>query len=181
MAAPGRRRLAVAVAVPVAAVLALFVGVLATREPAVNRKTDSPLLDQPAPGIRGETLDGQRFDLGDLEGRWVLVNFFASWCVPCIQEHPELKRFSAEHAAAGDAEVVSVVYDNDQENTERFFAREGGDWPVVTDPQGRVALDYGVARVPESFLVDPDGVVRVKITGGVEQAGLDELLAEAGG
>ena len=177
--APGRRRrTALFVAVPVAIVIALLIAALATRSPATDRRTSSPLIGEPAPAIVGETLGGDRFDGAEHQGRWVLVNFFASWCVPCRREHPELRAFAAEHAEAGDAEVVSVVFGDEPSDARRFFEENGGDWPVVLDDGGRIALDYGVAGVPESYLVDPLGVVRLKITGGVTRNGLDELLGE---
>lgn len=176
--APRRRRTALFVAVPVAVVVGLLIAALATRSPATDRRTASPLIGEPAPAIVGETLEGDRFDAGERQGRWLLVNFFASWCVPCRREHPELREFAAEHAEAGDAEVVSVVFGDEPSDARRFFDENGGDWPVVLDDDGRIALDYGVAGVPESYLVDPLGVVRVKITGGVTRDGLDELLGE---
>ena len=80
-------------------------------------------------------------------------------------------------AAASDAEVVSVTYGGTRATDARtFFEREGGDWPVLDDPSGRVALDYGVRGVPESFLIAPSGLVVTRITGGVTADGLDALL-----
>jgi cytochrome c biogenesis protein CcmG/thiol:disulfide interchange protein DsbE len=107
----------------------------------------------------------------------VVVNFFASWCVPCVREHPELVAFAAAHE--GDVQVVSVVFDDDPGAVEAFFAREGGDWPVVVGDTGRIALDFGVTGVPESYLVAPTGVV-VAAFYGVTQRLLDEALAEFG-
>lgn len=155
-----------------------LVGVLATRDPAHTRVAESPLVSKVAPPIDGSTLDGETFRLSSLKGRWVLVNYFATWCVPCQREHPELVEFHERHDRIGDATVVSVVFDDDPDEVARFFDREGGDWPVVND-DGRVALSYGVAGIPESYLVDPDGFVVAKITGGVTADGLDGLLAEA--
>ena len=85
----------------------------------------------------------------------MLVNFFATWCVPCQREHDELAAFDDRHDAAGDAVVVSVVFDDTTEDARDFFEEEGGDWPVVVGDQGDIALDYGVIEVPESYLVEP--------------------------
>jgi cytochrome c biogenesis protein CcmG, thiol:disulfide interchange protein DsbE len=175
----GRGRAVLWTVVAIGLVAALLVGVLATRDAALTRQVDSPLLGRPAPVVAGTTLQGRRFSLAGERGRWVLVNFFATWCVPCRDEHPELARFAERHRDAADAGVVSVVYSDERGRVRSFFREEGGDWPVVDDPDGRVALDWGVGKVPESYLVDPRGVVVAKIVGGVEEPGLERILATA--
>jgi cytochrome c biogenesis protein CcmG/thiol:disulfide interchange protein DsbE len=105
-----------------------------------------------------------------------VVNFFATWCVPCQHEHPELVDFARRHSGAGDASVVSVVFQDETAAVRSFFAEKGGDWPVVLDHDGAVALDYGVTGIPESFLVSPNGTVVDKLIGGVDSGGLDALL-----
>ena len=172
-------RLAAWVALPVLVVMLAFIVVLGTSDPSGSRETASPLLGQVAPPIVGQTIDGEAYDLTDHRGQYVLVNFFATWCIPCIREHPELVNFERRHGAAGDATVVSVVYDDRSSKAVDFFAENGGDWPVVTDPDGAVAVSYGVSGVPESYLVAPDGTVVTKIVGGVTASSLDRTLAEA--
>ncbi len=167
--------IAVAVAVPVF----LLVLVLANGEPAATRAVKSPLVGKPAPAIEGMTVDGTSASLAELEGKWVVVNFFATWCVPCRQEHPELIRFSEAHEPAGDAAVLGVVYSDNAQAVREFRDREGGSWPMLADAKGRIALDYGVAGIPESFLVSPEGVVVAKLLGGVRAGDLDQLLYRA--
>jgi cytochrome c biogenesis protein CcmG/thiol:disulfide interchange protein DsbE len=181
--APRSRGLVLGAAVVVAVVMVALVVVLATRDPAQDRVDESPLVGHVAPPLMGEVVApeataGSEFDLDRLRGQWVVVNFFATWCVPCVTEHPELIEFSERHAATGDASVASVVFDADEnvEDIADFFADNGGDWPVVDGED--VILDWAVAAVPESFLVSPDGVVAAKITGGVTADGLDDLIAE---
>jgi cytochrome c biogenesis protein CcmG/thiol:disulfide interchange protein DsbE len=166
---------AVAVALPVT----MLVAVLATRPSAQSRAPRSVLIGKPAPAVEAKTIDGETVRLADLRGKWVVVNFFATWCVPCEQEHPELIAFAERHEAAGDAEVVGVVYSDSVSNVKEFRGSRGGDWPMLTDPDGRIAIDFGVAGVPESFLVDPDGIIVTKLLGGVRAADLESLLAEA--
>lgn len=174
-----RPRRALLIVLPIVIVVAFVVVVLATSDPAADRVSDSPLLGRQAPEIVGESLDGADFRLSDLQGTYVVVNFFATWCAPCVQEHDDLRRFHEAHAALGDATVVSVVFDDEPADVERFFAENGGDWPVVVGDEGDISLDYGVTGVPESYLVSPGGVVLAKITGGVTDDGLEDLLAQA--
>ncbi len=166
------------VALALGVVLVLFVGLLATREPARNTLAGSPLLGKPAPEVTGTALDGTTVRLSQFRGRYVLLNFFATWCVPCRREHPELLRFSERHQA-GDAQVVAVIWDDDPAAVRRFFEVNGGDWPVIEDPRGKVALDFGARGPPETFLIDPDGFVLFRRVGEVNAAFLEDLLARA--
>jgi len=172
---PGRRgRAALFVAVPVALVMVLLVAVLITRKSAADRADFDRLHNQPAPEIVGTTLDGKPFDLDDYKGKWVVVNFFAQWCVPCQQEHADLVSFAQRHEAANDdVQLVSVVFNDDLDKVKDYFAREGGDWPVVTGDSGRMALDYSVVRVPDTYIVDPIGIVRDRLQRPVQNT--DEL------
>ena len=173
---PGRSRTGLIVSLVVALLAVAFVGVLATREPATERRSKSPLIGKVAPELRAETLDGQPFNIDDHRGQWVVVNFFATWCEPCRDEHPELVAFDEAHRPSGDATVVSVVYDDDLGDVRDFFADRGGEWPVVTD-DGLAAAAYGVVAVPETYLVTPLGYVVQKYTGGVTQAAIEQDIA----
>jgi cytochrome c biogenesis protein CcmG, thiol:disulfide interchange protein DsbE len=172
-----RGRVGLIVSGVVAVVLIAFVVVLATREPATERRARSPLIGKVAPALVAETLDGHQFDIDDHRGQWVVVNFFATWCPPCVEEHPELVAFDEAHRAQGDAALVSVVYnDPDLAGVRDFFAERGGEWPVVTD-NGVAAADYGVLKVPETYLVTPAGFVVQRYTGGVTQEMLEQDIA----
>ena len=172
------------IAVTVGVVLALFVGLLATRKPANTAHADSPLLGRAAPDttgplvtIAGVAPNGGMASLSSLHGRYVVVNFFASWCVPCQQEQPDLARFNQRHTAAGDATVMGVVFDDKAERVRDYMASHGGVWPVIDSQQAKV--EWGVRGVPESFLVDPEGYVLYHIVGGVHDDDLETLLRQA--
>ena len=175
---PARSRRSLWIALPVAVVAALLVLVLATRDSAFERNASSPILGGLAPPVVGETITGESFDLDAWRGRWVIVNFFQSTCVPCIVEHPELVAFDERHSEAGDARIVSVVFDDAVENVREFFAVHGGEWPVLAGGASEAAVAYGVTGVPESYLVAPSGVVVWKQLGGVTADGIDDVIAQ---
>lgn len=180
-AVPRRRpmgRSVAVLAVGVAAAVAVLVVVLALGDPQRGTLIGRSAVGNPAPAIAGLTLNGDVFDLDDHRGRWVVVNFFASWCTGCILEHPELVAFSERHAAAGDAVVVTVAFDDDPDAVRSFFERAGGDWPVLAGDVGSVPVDYGVTAVPETYLVSPAGYVVDKLVGatGVTADGLDARI-----
>lgn len=176
-----RPKIAVWVAIPVLVVMLGFVAVLAMSDPEGPDQTSSPLLGRQAPDISGQTLDGEPFALADHRGEFVLVNFFQTTCVPCVREHPELVEFARTHEREGDASVVSVVFESTVSSVREFFDRNGGDWPVINDPDGFLALEYGVSGVPESYLIAPDGTVVSKLIGGVTAPDLESLLDRAQG
>lgn len=170
-----RSRPTLVAAVVVGVVVALLVLLLATRDPRGEQIASADLIGQRAPALNGDAVLGQPFDLGTSD-RWTVVNFFATWCVPCINEHPELRAFSEEHARLDDARVVSVVYSDKPEDVQEFFRDQGGDWTVLDADEGRTALDWGVAKVPESYVVSPTGIVVERLMGGVTQRALDEII-----
>ena len=96
----------------------------------------------------------------------MVLNFFASWCAPCKQEAPELARFASAQQAAGTAgaELVGVVY-NDSRGRHPLVPADygGGNFPVVLDQQGSNAITYGVVKVPETWIIDPNGIVRARV------------------
>jgi len=174
LAAPPRtRRAASFVAIPLALVMVLLVVVLITRKSAAERADFNPLIDKAAPAIEGTTLDGKPFNIDQLRGKWVVVNFFATWCVPCQQEHPYLVSFARRQTPADGAQLISVVFNDDIAAVRDFYAKNGGDYPVVNGDQGRMALDYSVIRVPDTYIIDPLGIVRARIPRPLQSA--DEL------
>ncbi len=178
---PRRGRRSVLITVAVAAlVLGGFVALLVGAKQPNSRSTAVGKL-APSADRTFETISTtDRVGLSDYRGRYVVLNFFASWCVPCEQEHPELVRFQQRHVALGDATVVQILY-NDKPGPARQFFRERGEggWPVLIDEEGQFALDYGVTGPPETFLIDPQGFVLAGVKGAINEARLEDLLTRA--
>jgi cytochrome c biogenesis protein CcmG/thiol:disulfide interchange protein DsbE len=176
-----RRPVAPFVALAVALVLAGLFVVLASAEGGANETADSNLLGRPAPEVRALTIDGRPFDLARRKGSWVVLNFFTSTCVPCQREHPELVRFAEQQGALGTegAELYSVATGGEERQPiEAFFADNGGDWPVVYDEGGAIAVSFGIAKVPETWIIDPDGFVRTRIISTVTADGLANVVQQ---
>jgi cytochrome c biogenesis protein CcmG/thiol:disulfide interchange protein DsbE len=106
----------------------------------------------------------------------VVVHFWASWCVPCIEEVPLLREAAERHAADGLA-IVGVIYDDGPETAQAFMEEHGGTWPAVIDPGMEVAARYGVFAPPETYFVGRDGTVVARQIGQFSERSLDEKLA----
>ncbi len=167
------------VALGVGVVLALLVAVLFTRTPG-GESAASPVLGRLVPPVAGPTLSGDPYDIDDHRGEWVVVNFFASWCGPCRQEHPELVDFAAD-ADRLDASVVSVAFDDTEADAREFFETLGGSWPVLVEGTAGVGVDFGVTGVPETYLVAPDGTVAARWVSQITATGLSDAIDDLSG
>ena len=176
---PAGRHTARWVALSVLVIGAGLVAVLATRPPAVVAEAQNPLVGKAAPSITGVTLGGTHFALPRVPGHFVVVNFFASWCEPCQTEGPNLVQFEFEHQRAGDASMLSVVFDDTQSAARAYQANLGATWPTLADPGGTLALSFGVRAPPTTFIIAPDGRVVASIIAPVTAADLDRFIAEA--
>ncbi|HWE68629.1 MAG TPA: TlpA disulfide reductase family protein [Acidimicrobiales bacterium] len=184
MARPTRRHTTRWVAGAVLAVLAVVGVVLATRTPQEATAVDSPLLGHMAPSFSGSDLrSGQHVSLKALRGRYVFVNFFASWCGPCQTEAPDLLAFEYGQRTVPDgAELVSVVFHDATSSAKAFLVSQGATWPAVNDPGGTIAEDYGVSGPPTTFLIDPSGRVTIQpCAGPATSANLAAMLKQAKG
>lgn len=165
------RHLVVAALLPLVLLAAWLGVVLATSGPAPGAR-----IGEPAPAFALADLDGNPVSLDELRGRPVLVNFWASWCGPCVDEFPALRDAMARHAAS-DLAVIGVVFNDHSEDARAFMARMGATWPAVMDPGGAVAERYAIFGPPETFFIGRDGVVAARQIGPFTPAGLEEKLA----
>lgn len=158
--------------VALAALAALFLGYALHHDPRV---TPAALVGQAAPRPVLAPLDGgPTAPLAAGEGRPVLVNFFASWCLPCAQEAPALAALRAQGVR-----IVGVAYKDDPVETRRFLQVRGDPFAAVAlDPDGRAGIEYGVSGFPESFLVDASGRITAKYVGALSPDQAD-AIAEA--
>jgi cytochrome c biogenesis protein CcmG, thiol:disulfide interchange protein DsbE len=178
-AAPRRRfRTARWSALGVAVVVVALVAVLASRPPATMVMADSPLVGKQAPAIDSTTFTGKRLSLTAMRGRWVLVNFFASWCDACRQEEPQLEQFLYSRPDGVRTAVLGVLYGDTEGDGKAFQAAEGATWPAVVDPGGSIASSYGVGSLPRSYLVSPAGRVVASVEGAVTASDLVHWIDE---
>jgi len=139
------------------------------------REVPSPLIDKPAPAFTLQQLHdpSQQFSSQDMKGQVWLLNVWASWCVSCRQEHPVLMDLASQNIVP----VYGLDY-KDKRVDGLAWLRNGGDPYVlsVSDTEGRIGIDYGVYGVPETYVIDKQGVIRYKQIGPVTVQSLKEKI-----
>ncbi len=183
---PTAPRRGVAILIPVvifAALAGLFLVALRKGDPS---KIPSALIGKPAPAVTlapvpgltqaGKPMPG--FSTSDLaaSGKPVVVNFWASWCLPCVEEHPQLTALARQAGVA----VFGVNQKDDPANATRFLARHGNPYTAVgADPNGRAAIEWGVYGTPETFVVDGKGIIVYKHVGPIGEEALRQQILPA--
>jgi cytochrome c biogenesis protein CcmG/thiol:disulfide interchange protein DsbE len=168
-----KRWLAFAPLLILVALAALFAGYALKRDPHVQPHA---LVGKPMPALTLPELDSGRPApiRAGTEGP-ILVNFFASWCLPCEVEHPQLMALKAQGVT-----VIGVAYKDAPANTQAFLTRLGDPFAErLVDRDGRAGLEFGVTGVPETYLVGSDGVILAKHTGPLTPDAAEELLNKA--
>jgi cytochrome c biogenesis protein CcmG/thiol:disulfide interchange protein DsbE len=144
----------------------------------LDRRRPQPTARQAAPAISLPSLDGSgTFNLSDYKGRPVIVNFWASWCVPCRQEFPLFKEARTEHAADG-LEILGVVHADSADSAQRFAADQGATWPLLMDANDAAWQAYDMSVMPTSFYIDRQGMVRAVSYGPPPSGTLEEQLTK---
>ena len=135
-----------------------------------------PLYGQPAPEIDLATFAGERMTLSSLQGRPVLINFWATWCGPCREEFPLMVETYADYADEG-LEILGILHDDTVEGGRAFAEDQGATWPMLHDAEDEAWEAYMGLGKPTSFFVDADGVVQAFSLGPFNEEGLQRQLA----
>lgn len=174
-----RRRLAL-VATFALAVGAVAAGLLLPAPDAeVGASGSSPTTERrQAPELEGQWLVPPPVRLAELRGKPVVINFWASWCVPCREEAPELARFDRE--LRGRAQLVGVDFQDSKQDALAFVREFGWRFPNVRDPQGKLASRYGLAGLPTTYVLDRQGRIARTLTGAQTYEKLRQAVEEVG-
>lgn len=152
-----RTLLFIIIVVPIVILLAFGL----TRDPNL---LSSALLNKPAPDFSLVDLEGKTVRLSSLKGDIVVVNFWATWCGPCLQEHQTLQWARKEYQNEP-IHWLGIVYQDQESEARSYLKKYGRPFVALFDPQSKVAIEYGVGGVPETFFIDKAGIVRNKLSG----------------
>ena len=165
--------------------LALFRSGGAPASGGVNKDFGEVSVDEgPAPDFTLELFDGESVSLADMQGSVVLLDFWASWCPPCIEEAPVLNEIYEEYRDRG-VEFLGVCIWDTTKTCEQFLGDYSVSYPTGRDAEGAILVDYGVKGIPEKFFIDVEGRVARKFAGPIREADalrdiLDEMLGASG-
>ena len=138
---------------------------------------DSPLIGKPAPPFALKAVgSGETIDLDSLRGKPVVLNFWATWCGPCYEEHPTLV---ANARVLPNVQFVGVVFNDTEDKIMRFLAERGTAYPTLLDGNGKTAIAYGVGGVPETYFINPSGTIVAKFEGPLTTEALQANLEKA--
>ena len=171
-----RSVLLIGILIAAALVVILFVGL--GKDPSAIR---SPLIGKPAPSFAlREAGTNKTIDIAQYRGKPLIINFWATWCAPCWEEHPVL--VANARMLQPNVEFLGVVFQDNEEKILGFLQQRGTAYPTVVDDKGKTAIAYGVGGVPESYFVDANGTIRAKFAGPMSadiiQSNLQKVLRQ---
>ena len=150
--------------------ISLFFG-LSKKDKTLN----SPLLNKPIPEINLDSLKNEKLNESDFKKEILLVNFFASWCVPCIVEHDFLFELKKQKPI----KIYGINYKDDIKNLEIWLEKLGNPYSKIgIDKTGITGINWGVNGIPESFLIDKNGIIKHKVNGVINEKEIKILLTK---
>jgi cytochrome c biogenesis protein CcmG, thiol:disulfide interchange protein DsbE len=139
---------------------------------------ESPLIGRPAPAFALKAVgSGETIDLSQYRGKPVILNFWATWCHPCWDEHPVLTQTS--QVLGNQVQFLGVVFQDDESRIKNFLQQRGWAYPTLVDQAGKTAIAYGVGGVPETYFLDKNGVIRAKFAGPMSADDIQTNLQKA--
>jgi cytochrome c biogenesis protein CcmG, thiol:disulfide interchange protein DsbE len=161
------------------ALAAVLVGILFLGLGKNPNEIRSPLIGKPAPSFAlREVGTGRTIDLAEFKGKPVVLNFWATWCGPCWEEHPIL--VANARRLEPNVQFLGVVFQDKEDKIMSFLDQRGSGYPTVVDDKGKTAIAYGVGGVPETFFLDANGVIAAKFNGPMNadalQANLQKVM-----
>ncbi|MGQ9569761.1 MAG: TlpA family protein disulfide reductase [Thermodesulfovibrionales bacterium] len=130
-----------------------------------NPQVPKTRIGVPVPNIELTNFQKNRFKLSDLRGSVIFINFWATWCPPCIDELPSIERLSRKFKGNSAFRIVTILYNDDLDKANYFMKEFNYTFPVYIDSDGSAAEKFGITGVPETFIIDKNGILRNKIIG----------------
>lgn len=127
-------------------------------------KRTSPLINKPVPDFKLKTFDGDSLTLNKLKGNAIVINFWASWCIPCIKE-VRILNYASEHYNNQPVKIIGVNIWDDEKAAREFITTHSAEFINGFDPEGRIQVDFGVSGVPETFFINKNGIIVHKYSG----------------
>ena len=131
----------------------------------------------PAPSFELETLKGGIFNSSELKNKAVILNFWATWCVPCIKEMPELNKAYASFKD-NDVEIIAVNFAETKSKVDEFVKKHPINFPVLLDKYGNTSQDYRVRTLPVTYFISPEGIIMDIVFGGITEKLIETKLKQ---
>ena len=136
-----------------------------------------PLVGGPAPAFELKTVQGPAIKLADLKGKFVVLNFWATWCVSCIREMPEFQKIH-QSSSEKNIKVIAVNFAESKKKVKKYLEGRQLSFPVLLDGYGDVSGKYEVRNLPVTYLISPDGIIQEEIIGSVTQDIIENKIAQ---